>query len=42
MEGAPDWFFSYGEIGKATNGKHEFHNNTCCLVAMKEKEAPAT
>jgi hypothetical protein len=31
-------FFSYGEIGKATNGKHEFHNNTCCLVAMKEKE----
>jgi hypothetical protein len=29
-------FFSYGEIGKATNGKNEFHNNTCCLVAMKE------
>lgn len=35
-------FFSYGEIGKATNGKHEFHNNTCCLVAMKEKELSAT
>ncbi|MBD0287181.1 MAG: FIST C-terminal domain-containing protein [Flavisolibacter sp.] len=30
-------FFSYGEIGKSANGKHEFHNNTCCLVAMKEQ-----
>lgn len=30
-------FFSYGEIGKAINGGNEFHNNTCCLVAMKEK-----
>jgi hypothetical protein len=30
-------FFSYGEFGKSKNGKHEFHNNTCCVVAMKEK-----
>lgn len=29
-------FFSYGEIGKAPSGKHEFYNNTCCLVALKE------
>lgn len=35
-------FFSYGEIGKATNGKHEFHNNTCCLVALKEKDEPTS
>lgn len=35
-------FFSYGEIGKTSNGKHEFHSNTCCLVAMKEKEPQAT
>jgi hypothetical protein len=34
-------FFSYGEIGKTVNGKPEFHNNTCCLVAMKEKEPAA-
>lgn len=30
-------FFSYGEIGKITDGGNEFHNNTCCLVAIKEK-----
>jgi hypothetical protein len=30
-------FFSYGEFGKAQKGKHEFHNNTCCVVALKEK-----
>lgn len=30
-------FFSYGEYGKSKNGKHEFHNNTCCVVALKEK-----
>ncbi len=30
-------FFSYGEIGKSKRGKHEFHNNTCCVVALKEK-----
>lgn len=30
-------FFSYGEYGKSKTGKHEFHNNTCCVVALKEK-----
>lgn len=30
-------FFSYGEFGKSKMGKHEFHNNTCCVVALKEK-----
>lgn len=30
-------FFSYGEFGKSKNGKHEFHNNTCCVVAINEK-----
>lgn len=30
-------FFSYGEIGKSKKGKHEFHNNTCCVVVLKEK-----
>ncbi len=30
-------FFSYGEFGRATNGNHEYHNQTCCWVAMKEK-----
>jgi len=37
-------FFSYGEFGKSLSarqagksGKHEFHNNTCCVVALKEK-----
>jgi hypothetical protein len=30
-------FFSYGEYGKSKSGKHEFHNNTCCVVALKEK-----
>lgn len=30
-------FFCYGEFGKAKGGKHEFHNNTCCVVALKEK-----
>ena len=29
-------FFCYGEIGKISGGKHELHNNTCCLVALKE------
>jgi hypothetical protein len=31
-------FFSYGEMGKATKGKHEFHNNTCSLVVLSEKQ----
>ena len=30
-------FFCYGEFGRSKNGKHEFHNNTCCVVALKEK-----
>jgi len=30
-------FFSYGEFGKSKDGKYEFHNNTCCIVALKEK-----
>jgi hypothetical protein len=30
-------FFSYGEYGKSKGGKYEFHNNTCCVVALKEK-----
>jgi hypothetical protein len=30
-------FFSYGEYGKSKHGKHEFHNNTCCVVALKER-----
>lgn len=30
-------FFSYGEYGKAKTGKNEYHNNTCCMVALKEK-----
>lgn len=29
--------FTYGEFGKSKTGKHEFHNNTCCIVALKEK-----
>ena len=30
-------FFTYGEFGRATNGKQEFHSTTCCWVALKEK-----
>ena len=30
-------FFTYGEYGKSKGGQHEFHNNTCCVVALKEK-----
>jgi hypothetical protein len=30
-------FFSYGEIERATNGKNEYHNTTCCWVVLKEK-----
>jgi hypothetical protein len=30
-------FYTYGEFGRAINGKHEFHSTTCCWVAMKEK-----
>ena len=31
-------FFSYGEYGRATGGNNEFHNMTCCWVALKEIE----
>jgi hypothetical protein len=30
-------FFCYGEFGRATNGNNEYHNMTCCWVALKEK-----
>ena len=30
-------FFTYGEYGRAINGRHEFHSTTCCWVAFKEK-----
>ncbi len=30
-------FYTYGEYGKAINGKQEFHSTTCCWVALKEK-----
>jgi hypothetical protein len=30
-------FFTYGEYGKSQKGKNEFHNNACCVVALKEK-----
>ena len=30
-------FFTYGEFGRATLGNNEFHNHTCCWVALKEK-----
>jgi hypothetical protein len=30
-------FFTYGEYGRVRNGNNEFHNNTCCWVAIKEK-----
>lgn len=30
-------FYTYGEFGKAINGKHEFHSTTCSWVAIKEK-----
>ncbi len=30
-------FYTYGEFGRAVNGKHEFHSTTCSWVAIKEK-----
>ena len=30
-------FFTYGEFGRAVNGKHEFHSTTNSWVALKEK-----
>ena len=29
-------FYTYGEFGRAVNGKHEFHSTTCSWVALKE------
>ncbi len=34
-------FFSYGEFGRSRTGKHEFHNNTCCVLVLKEKTPSA-
>jgi len=30
-------FYTYGEYGRAINGRQEFHSTTCCWVALKEK-----
>ena len=30
-------FYTYGEFGRALNGKHEFHSTTNSWVALKEK-----
>ena len=30
-------FFTYGEYGRSKIGTNEFHNNACCVVALKEK-----
>lgn len=30
-------FFTYGEYGRAKNGKQEFHSGACCWIALKEK-----
>ena len=30
-------FFSYGEYGRVRGGQNEFHNMSCCWVALKEK-----
>ena len=30
-------FYTYGEFGRAMNGKHEFHSTTCSWVALSEK-----
>jgi hypothetical protein len=29
-------FFTYGEYGRATDGDNEYHNYTCCWVALAE------
>ena len=29
-------YFTYGEFGKSATGRQEFHNITCCWVAVKE------
>jgi len=30
-------FFTYGEYGRAKNGKQDFHSGACCWVTLKEK-----
>jgi len=30
-------YYSYGEYGRAKNGKQEFHSGACCWVVLKEK-----
>ncbi|MBK8747598.1 MAG: FIST C-terminal domain-containing protein [Saprospiraceae bacterium] len=30
-------FFTYGEFGRAKNGKQNFHSTACCWVVLKEK-----
>lgn len=30
-------FYTYGEYGRAINGKHELHSTTCSWVALQEK-----
>ncbi len=30
-------FYTYGEFGRAINGKHEFHSTTNSWVVLKEK-----
>jgi hypothetical protein len=30
-------FYTYGEFGRALNGKHEFHSTTNSWVVMTEK-----
>jgi hypothetical protein len=29
-------FFTYEKFGKSKTGNNEFHNNTCCVIALKE------
>ena len=36
MECFHDRLLYYGELGRAINGKHEFHSTTCSQVALKE------
>ena len=31
-------FFTYGEFGRAKNGRQHFHSTACCWVALKEKK----
>ncbi len=31
-------FFTYGEFGRAKNGRQHFHSTACCWVALKEIE----